>query len=52
VTNADGRSVGFIGTAVRHFELGMIALAVVRQNVSDDAPLRVGEAAAAIDLGE
>jgi hypothetical protein len=51
VTNADGRPVGFIGTAVRHFELGMIALAVVRQNVTDDALLRVGAAAAAIEGG-
>jgi folate-binding protein YgfZ len=52
VTTADGRQVGFVGTAARHFELGMIALAVVRQNVADDADLRVGEAAAAIDRGE
>jgi folate-binding protein YgfZ len=52
VTTAEGRQVGFIGTATRHFELGMIALALVRQNVPDDADLRVGEAAAAIDRGE
>jgi folate-binding Fe-S cluster repair protein YgfZ len=52
VTTAEGRQVGFVGTAVRHFELGMIALALVRQNVPDDADLRVGEAAAAIDPGE
>lgn len=44
------RSVGFLGTAVRHAELGPIALAVVRRNLPDDAPLRVGESAAAIDL--
>jgi folate-binding protein YgfZ len=52
VTTPEGRQVGFVGTAVRHFELGMISLAVVRQNVTDDALLRVGEAAAAIDRGE
>jgi folate-binding protein YgfZ len=52
VTNSDGRQVGFVGTSARHFELGMIALAVVRQNVADDTPLRVGEATAAIDSGE
>jgi folate-binding protein YgfZ len=52
VTTPEGRQVGFIGTAARHYELGMIALALVRQNVADDAPLRVGEAAAAIDPGE
>jgi folate-binding protein YgfZ len=49
VTNADGRTVGFAGTAVRHFELGQIALAVLKQNVADDAILRVGPSAAAID---
>lgn len=45
----DGRAVGFVGTAVRHFELGLIALAVVKRNVPDDARLFVGESAAAID---
>jgi folate-binding protein YgfZ len=49
VTTADGRTVGFAGTAVRHHELGQIALALVKQNVPADAPLRVGEATAAID---
>ncbi|OJF09985.1 CAF17-like 4Fe-4S cluster assembly/insertion protein YgfZ [Couchioplanes caeruleus] len=47
----DGRQVGFVGTAVRHHELGMIALAVVKRNVADDARLTVGESAAAIDAG-
>ncbi|MBG0566841.1 CAF17-like 4Fe-4S cluster assembly/insertion protein YgfZ [Actinoplanes aureus] len=47
----DGRAVGFVGTAVRHHELGMIALAVVKRNVADDARLTVGESAAAIDAG-
>ncbi|SBT48425.1 CAF17-like 4Fe-4S cluster assembly/insertion protein YgfZ [Micromonospora auratinigra] len=45
----DGRPVGFVGTAVHHYELGQIALAVVKRNVSDDARLLVGETAAAID---
>jgi tRNA-modifying protein YgfZ len=45
----DGRQVGFVGTAVRHFELGMIALALIKRNVPDDARLFVGESAAAID---
>jgi folate-binding protein YgfZ len=49
VTTDDGRQVGFVGTAVRHYELGMVALALVRQNVAPDAALRVGDAAAAID---
>jgi folate-binding Fe-S cluster repair protein YgfZ len=45
----DGREVGFVGTAVRHHELGMIALAVIKRSVADDARLQVGESAAAID---
>ncbi|WBB79000.1 folate-binding protein [Micromonospora sp. WMMD882] len=45
----DGRAVGFLGTAVQHWELGQIALAVVKRNVPDDARLLVGEAAAAVD---
>ncbi|MEU4559897.1 folate-binding protein [Actinoplanes sp. NPDC023936] len=45
----DGRAVGFVGTAVRHHELGMIALAVLKRNVPDDARLTVGESAAAVD---
>ncbi|WP_306203990.1 CAF17-like 4Fe-4S cluster assembly/insertion protein YgfZ [Actinoplanes sp. RD1] len=45
----DGREVGFVGTAVRHHELGMIALAVLKRNVADDARLTVAESAAAID---
>ena len=45
----DGREVGFVGTAVRHHELGLIALAVLKRNVPDDATLRVGESVASID---
>jgi folate-binding protein YgfZ len=45
----DGREVGFVGTAVRHHELGMIALAVIKRSVADDARLQVAESAAAID---
>ncbi|KKJ99746.1 folate-binding protein YgfZ [Micromonospora sp. HK10] len=45
----DGRTVGFVGTAVHHHELGQIALAVVKRNVADDARLMIGESAAAID---
>jgi tRNA-modifying protein YgfZ len=44
-----GRTVGFLGTAVRHIELGPVALAVIRRNVADDAGLQVGDSAAAID---
>jgi folate-binding protein YgfZ len=50
VTNPDaGRAVGFVGTAVRHHELGMVALALVKQNVADDARLLVDSAAAMIE---
>lgn len=49
---SEGRTVGFLGTAVRHFELGMVALAVVKRNVADDARLLVGESTAAIDPTE
>jgi len=49
VSTVDGRTVGFAGTAVRHYELGTIALAVVKRSVADDAELRVGPSAAAID---
>jgi folate-binding protein YgfZ len=45
----DGRRVGFVTTAVRHYELGTVALALVKRNTADDAPLHVGDVAAAID---
>ena len=46
----DGREVGFVGTAVRHHELGLIALAVLKRNVPDDALLTVGDSVVAIDV--
>ena len=45
----DGRDVGRVGTAVRHHELGPVALALVKRQVPDDAVLTVGEQAASID---
>ena len=45
----DGRAVGRVGTAVRHYELGPVALAVVKRQVPDDAQLLAGEVAASID---
>ena len=33
VVTDDGRSVGFVGTAARHFELGQVALALAKQNL-------------------
>jgi folate-binding protein YgfZ len=35
----DGKVVGFVGSSARHYELGPIALAVVKRNVPTDAPL-------------
>jgi folate-binding protein YgfZ len=45
----DGRSVGFLGTALHHFELGPIALAVIKRTLPDDASLTVAGAPVAID---
>jgi hypothetical protein len=41
--------VGFVGTAVRHHELGQIALAVVKRSIPDGERLLVAGSAAAID---
>ncbi len=51
VSTVDGREVGFVGTAVRHYELGLIALAVLKRSVPDTEPLRVAESMAAVDPG-
>jgi tRNA-modifying protein YgfZ len=45
----DGRAVGFLGTAVHHFELGPIALAVVKRTLADDAELTVDGSPVSID---
>jgi len=45
----DGRDVGFLGTAVQHYELGPIALAVIKRQVSDDAELMVAGMAASAE---
>jgi hypothetical protein len=47
----DGRSVGFLGTAVHHYELGPIALAVIKRSLPDDAALSVLGSAVSIDAG-
>ncbi|HEY3738003.1 MAG TPA: folate-binding protein [Jatrophihabitans sp.] len=33
----NGRTVGFVGTAVQHYELGPIALAVIKRSLAEDA---------------
>lgn len=42
----DDGEVGFVGSAARHYELGPIALAVVKRTVPVDATLTAGEVAA------
>lgn len=46
----DGRTVGFVGSAARHYELGPIALALVKRNVAVDATLLAGGVAAAQEV--
>ncbi len=46
---ADGRAVGRLGTLVDHYELGPIALALIKRTVPVDAKLEAGPMAAAID---
>ncbi len=48
---AGGRSVGFLGTALHHHELGPIALAVIKRSLPDDAQLSVAGAEVSIDPG-
>jgi hypothetical protein len=43
------REVGRAGTVVRHHELGVVALALVKQSVSPDAELTVGGSRAVVD---
>jgi folate-binding protein YgfZ len=47
----DGRQVGFLGTAVHHFDLGPIGLAVIKRALPDDALLQVAGQAASVDIG-
>ena len=47
VVEYEGRQVGTVGSASRHYELGPIALALVKRTVPVDAPLLAGGVAAA-----
>jgi folate-binding protein YgfZ len=49
VIDSGGRSVGFVGTAVHHYELGPIALAVIKRSLPDDAELTVAGSPVTID---
>lgn len=44
------RAVGHVTTAVRHYELGPVALALVKRSCPADAALRVGDIAAAQEI--
>jgi folate-binding protein YgfZ len=46
----EGRKVGFVTTAARHYELGPIALALVKRNIPADATLLVDGMAAAQEV--
>ena len=50
VVEVDGRSVGFVGSAARHFELGPIALGLVKRNVDTNATLLAGGVPAAQEV--
>lgn len=43
----DGRAVGFITSSARHWELGPIALALVKRNTPEKATLIAEDTAAA-----
>ena len=46
----DGRAVGFVGGSARHYELGPVALGLVKRNVDPDAVLTVDGIAAGQEL--
>ena len=46
----DGTAVGFTGSAARHYELGPIALAMVKRTVPTDRQLLAGGADAAQEI--
>jgi folate-binding protein YgfZ len=43
------RQVGFVGTAVHHFEQGPIALGILRRNISGGTPLIAGDSTVAVE---
>ena len=46
----DEKEVGFIGTVARHYELGPIALGVIKRNVPIEATLTSGDVSASQEL--
>jgi tRNA-modifying protein YgfZ len=47
--SAGGRTVGRLGTVVDHYELGPIALALIKRTITPETPLLAGPCAAATD---
>jgi folate-binding protein YgfZ len=48
--NFQGKEIGYIGSVARHFELGPIALAMVKRNTPTDATLNIGAIAATQEI--
>jgi folate-binding protein YgfZ len=48
---ANGRTVGFLGTAVHHHELGPVALAVIKRTLPAGTALSIGGVTALVDDG-
>ncbi|HEU0132135.1 MAG TPA: folate-binding protein [Mycobacteriales bacterium] len=48
----EGATVGYVGTAVRHHELGPLALALVKRGTPDDAALEADGVAASVAVEE
>jgi tRNA-modifying protein YgfZ len=46
----DGRTVGFVGSAARHYELGPIGLGMLKRNIPVDATLLAGGVAASQEV--
>jgi folate-binding protein YgfZ len=46
----DGRTVGFLGTALHHFDLGPIALAAIKRTLPDDARLQIAGQPVRMDI--
>ena len=46
----DGRQVGFVTTSARHWELGAVALAILKRSIPLEAPLLAGGVAAAQEV--
>ncbi len=46
----DGKEIGFVGSVARHYELGPIALAVIKRTTPGDATLLAGSVAASQEI--